>query len=890
MDINKFPITPYIPDIIENIKTHDILVIQSPTGSGKSLLLPYILGTKAKVFVCESKSSINSSLYEGLKLLINNSKNNNFTIEQLGYTTNNENRFEDNFNNSIINKKGFVYYTTTKYILNKILINNKNNKNPFEHIDILILDDSSDIESSIIEYIWMYYYKLKKYRLPKLLITSATVDIKNYIDNNISVIELVGKNTYEIDEYFNDKTYDINNNKIYDDMVDKIKIMYEKNPGNYLVFCPGKHEIEVVYDKLTKLKLKDSIIIQVYANISKDALVEINKDDFRNKIIITTNVFESAITLDVDGVFDSMLVKMVETNESDSIMLVKRYISKESSIQRKGRIGRIKKGFYYAMMKKEDYDNLKVKYNLPIERLPIYNYIVKLLTHNIDIESILPEKLKNKYFKSLLLLTNLNIIEKKNNKWIITDLGKFVSILDINVRLSSYLYNWSMKINNTIDYYGIVISSIVDTYDKPLLFIPYKNKDEKANLYQKRLNEHNNKYFSKYKGDDDLSVYIKVWLDLNTNIENVFDKKYKNSIKKWTIENSINFKVIENIIKKFNNIYQDLTKNNYNVSSNYTTLEDKIKESNIYLLESYKDKVMTLQSNSSKFLSYRDNNNNIYSLIPQPVNNIINIKPSNILVLSTLIRKVDNVIRYNITLSTIIEHYNNSVVNAGNNNVDNDLTNLATMLGINGKSSIDDKHNSYIPPVSVIIDESSSITPNNIIPSEKIIINNDVIMNKDYEIISYDEYKNNVFKLEVIPTLNSIMPYLNLHNKRYYNFKLVTKNNNNVDNVIISLYNNFINKYNFIHYVTDDLTITSASKNNNIGVINLMLSGNYNINETDLQGNTALIYAVINNNINIINILMNNPNIDINIKNNDDKTALDYTDNIDIKNIIKKNI
>ncbi|MEX0940045.1 MAG: ankyrin repeat domain-containing protein [Candidatus Babeliales bacterium] len=68
-------------------------------------------------------------------------------------------------------------------------------------------------------------------------------------------------------------------------------------------------------------------------------------------------------------------------------------------------------------------------------------------------------------------------------------------------------------------------------------------------------------------------------------------------------------------------------------------------------------------------------------------------------------------------------------------------------------------------------------------------------------------------------------------------------------------------------------------------IINTYLALGGNINATDSQGNTFLIYAVSSNDENMIKYLLSNPNININVKNNEKKSALDIAQ--DNENIIK---
>lgn len=82
--------------------------------------------------------------------------------------------------------------------------------------------------------------------------------------------------------------------------------------------------------------------------------------------------------------------------------------------------------------------------------------------------------------------------------------------------------------------------------------------------------------------------------------------------------------------------------------------------------------------------------------------------------------------------------------------------------------------------------------------------------------------------------------------------------------------------------------LIEAVKNNDINKINSILkSGKADINSKDKYCETALMIASCKGNLEIVKLLVDN-GADINIKNNNGKTALDLADSEEIKEVLRK--
>ncbi|XP_055087287.1 ATP-dependent RNA helicase TDRD9 [Periophthalmus magnuspinnatus] len=139
--------------------------------------------------------------------------------------------------------------------------------------------------------------------------------------------------------------------------------------GSVLVFLPGLHEICYMQEALSKFVHKR---LQVYPLHSTVTLEEQNGvflppvPGYR-KVILSTNIAESSVTVpDVKYVIDFCLARhLVCDPDTNYQSLQLTWASKINSSQRKGRAGRVSKGFCYRLVTRDFWKNEIPDYMIP---------------------------------------------------------------------------------------------------------------------------------------------------------------------------------------------------------------------------------------------------------------------------------------------------------------------------------------------------------------------------------------------------------------------------------------------------------------------------------------------------------------------------------------------
>ncbi|XP_076014599.1 ATP-dependent RNA helicase TDRD9 [Genypterus blacodes] len=129
------------------------------------------------------------------------------------------------------------------------------------------------------------------------------------------------------------------------------------NRGSVLVFLPGLHEIEYMQDALAKLFHKRLQVYPLHSSVAleeQNGVFQVPVPGYR-KVILSTNIAESSVTVpNVKYVIDFCLVRrLVCDKETNYQSLCLTWAAKTNCNQRRGRAGRVSKGFCYRLVTKQ---------------------------------------------------------------------------------------------------------------------------------------------------------------------------------------------------------------------------------------------------------------------------------------------------------------------------------------------------------------------------------------------------------------------------------------------------------------------------------------------------------------------------------------------------------
>jgi HrpA-like RNA helicase len=440
---SHFPVYEHRDNFIKEIATHQVILMDSGTGSGKTVIMPklalHVLKYEGNIAVTIPKQIIVESAAE-------------YAARCLDVKLGEEVGFSHRSRKMRSNKTRLLYTTdgsiTTRLMVDPLL----------KGIDILIIDEAHERNVQIDFLLLLVKQTLRLRPDFKLIIMSATIDIKKFENyyKEFSFIHLYGGEAtpYPIKDVFLQKPLK-DQRKFIQDAVDKVyDILTHNDDGDILVFVTSGNEGRKGCD-LLKEKTRNGIIdgtikpycTQLYAGLKKEeenlavskntykALSVENGFPYNRKVVFSTNVAESSLTVDgVKFVIDSGLELKESYNfKGDYRQLNNDWITNAQRMQRRGRAGRTGPGECYYLYTKKQCEDMKKFPDPPILTSNLSDELLRLLNSDfiknvedlIKFLDLLMDKIPKEHLDIMIKkLLQLGFIEQKQKTFGLSNLGK----------------------------------------------------------------------------------------------------------------------------------------------------------------------------------------------------------------------------------------------------------------------------------------------------------------------------------------------------------------------------------------------------------------------------------------------------------------------------------
>ncbi|KAI3659643.1 hypothetical protein MP638_004378 [Amoeboaphelidium occidentale] len=463
-------------NIIDMIKSNDVVILTSSTGSGKTTQMPQIL--------FEHGFGSSRSEYSGMIAITQPRR-------VAAMSTSKRVAFEMN------DKSGVVSYhvrydnqitknTIIKFMTDGILLEEVGKDFLLSKYSCIIIDEAHErsLNTDILIGLLSRIVKFRnakenrdKHKPLKLIIMSATLKVEEFSQNPDLFkaeppIFNVESRRFPVTVHFNRKTPD---NYLEAAFKKVWKIHTTLPAGAILVFLTGKNEILWLMDKLNEMskneiELKHDDYDEEEETENKSTLVTEEKpetltlvpiplyaslsaeDQFKafqtakpgqRICIIATNVAETSITIpDVKYVIDSGKEKQKCYDASNSISVFNvEWISKSSAEQRCGRAGRTSAGHCYRLYSSSVFQNEFPEFSKPeMVRMPMDDVYLRMKSMEIDNIINFPFPTKPEKINLVAAERLLKRLGALNSDRKMTEIGRYMSAVPINSRLSRILY------------------------------------------------------------------------------------------------------------------------------------------------------------------------------------------------------------------------------------------------------------------------------------------------------------------------------------------------------------------------------------------------------------------------------------------------------------------
>ncbi|MBK9312681.1 MAG: ATP-dependent helicase HrpB [Acidobacteria bacterium] len=340
----SLPVDSILPQIIESLRHHPNLVIEAPPGAGKTTRVPIALldaglAGGGDVWVLEPRRLAARMAARHVA---------EERGEPLGETVGYQVRFEE-----VAGPRTRLRFLTEGVLTRRLL------RDPMlERVGVVVVDEfherhlQADLALALLA-------RLQRTARPdlKLVVMSATLEaapVSGFL-SQAPVLKSEGRKFDVAIEHLPRP----DERPLADQLVASLGRLIERGlDGDVLVFLPGAAEIRRAQSSCAGLAAKhDLLALPLHGDLSADEQDRAVKSAGQRKVILSTNVAESSVTIDgVVAVIDSGLARVAGHSPWSGVpTLTVSRISKASAIQRAGRAGRTRPGKCLRLFTEADF-------------------------------------------------------------------------------------------------------------------------------------------------------------------------------------------------------------------------------------------------------------------------------------------------------------------------------------------------------------------------------------------------------------------------------------------------------------------------------------------------------------------------------------------------------
>jgi HrpA-like RNA helicase len=347
MNYLELPVYKNHKKILSALNENQAVVVESPTGSGKTTQLPVILheagySQKGIVGVTQPRRIAAVSVSEFIARQMGTPLG-----DLVGYKM----RFEDRTNNR----------TKIKIMTDGMLLQEMKLDPWLSKYGVIVVDEAHERSLNIDFTLGLLKRVLENRRDFKVIISSATINAQVFCDY------FGGCPVVKIDAQRFPVTLIYDPPATEDELLEKIEIIVtrfitEKRGGDILVFLSGEKGIKDCMDRLALSRVGGKLhLLPLYGRLGKEEQERVfdAAPKGKTKVVLSTNIAETSVTIEgITAVIDSGLSKLNWYNPNTfTSSLIEAPVSKASADQRKGRAGRTCEGNCYRLYTRNDFEN-----------------------------------------------------------------------------------------------------------------------------------------------------------------------------------------------------------------------------------------------------------------------------------------------------------------------------------------------------------------------------------------------------------------------------------------------------------------------------------------------------------------------------------------------------
>ena len=364
------PVSRRREEILEAMRSSQVVVVVGETGSGKTTQLPKMaielareLGSEGRIGCTQPRrlaaTSVARRVAEELKVEVG---------KEVGWQV----RFTE-----VCTKD-----TVVKFMTDGILLAETQGDRSLRQYNTIIIDEAHE-RSLNIDFLLGYLKRLvEKRRDLRVLISSATLDAGRFAEffGNCPVVEVEGR-TFPVEDIFLPEWE--SGERLKEHVLRGVEFVTDLDPnGDVLVFLPGEREIRECAEMIQGHGLYNTDAVPVFARLSLKDQEKVFQPSGKRRIFLATNVAETSLTIPgIVSVVDSGQARVSRFNPQRQIQSLQvEMISKASARQRRGRCGRVRDGICVKLYDEETLELASEFTDPEIRRSALSGVILRMLS------------------------------------------------------------------------------------------------------------------------------------------------------------------------------------------------------------------------------------------------------------------------------------------------------------------------------------------------------------------------------------------------------------------------------------------------------------------------------------------------------------------------------
>src|SRR5574344_2075927 len=474
IDYHSLPVYEQKQRILDTLAANQVIVVQSPTGSGKTTQIPVILH--------EAGYSQNGIIAVTQPRRIAALSVSEFIAKQLkttypglvGYKM----RFEDKTDAT----------TKIKIMTDGILLQEMKLDPWMSKYSVIMVDEIEERRLSIEGVLGRLKRILQERKEFKVIISSATMNAEAFstyfdgcpivtIDTQIFPVTMVYDPPAIPASTLSDSASEALLSKI-ESTIDRVLDNHDQ--GDILVFLPGEKIIRDCVQRLSTASFHSKIhLVPLYGRLAKEEQERVfDPAPFgKKKVVVSTNIAETSVTITgITTVIDSGLAKLnYYSPRTFTSSLIETPVSKASCNQRKGRAGRTQEGTCYRLYPRKDFDTRETFTTEEIFRTDLSEVVIRMAELGItDFEKF--DFIAQPSREGIRgAVETLHMLKALNDDNTLSSIGKMMVLFPLMPRISRIIVESIMRYPEVVEE-AIIASSFLSTHS-PFILPPGEEMD-----------------------------------------------------------------------------------------------------------------------------------------------------------------------------------------------------------------------------------------------------------------------------------------------------------------------------------------------------------------------------------------------------------------------------